>query len=199
MAREPLREITNLPINSEISKTQDVVQLSGNSNVVQKRPQPVRSNQGNPTINFSEYQQRLLEEIKKNPQVMKLFKIIFNDYPILVNKEYRLSSPHATHRQKDQGRKVTMERLKLEAFIEEQICIISGIDIKSIIDNSMNRDGVQELSTETQENSDDEILSQMIEKETEEFIKSQDEKIESKEVTKKKATKKKVTKKTAKK
>jgi hypothetical protein len=131
MPKEEYREVTHLPTSGEVTGQSDVVHLTGNP-VVQRKPVPVKSDPNHPMINMSDYQKQLLEEIKKRPEIMKLFKSIFQDYPLLVTREYRMSSPTASRRQKLKSREVSMERLKMEAFIEESICRLAGINVNEI-------------------------------------------------------------------
>jgi hypothetical protein len=132
-------------------------------------------------LNLSDYQKQLLDEIKKRPEIMKLFKTIFQDYPLLVTREYRMSSPAASRRQKLKTREVSMERLKMEAFIEEVICKLAGIKVNQIA--AENLDKPELSSEEVEEVIDAEVALQ--------------EEVKAK--TTKKTTKKKTTKKSKKK
>lgn len=79
---------------------------------------------------MSEYQKQLLEEINKQPKLIKLFTAIFNDYPKLIRKEFVQTEASQSRRQKEDGLKTRRVRLSIEAFIEEQICMLAGISIK---------------------------------------------------------------------
>lgn len=185
MSVEPYKNATHLPTQSEVSRQSDVVHLTGNP-MVQKQVPQIKSDPESPSINLSEYQKQLLDEIKRRPDVMNLFRQIFQQYPQVVAREYRLTSPHATKRQNLNGRKATLERLQLEADIEEQICKLSGIDINQIkADN-----------TESVEKTQEEVEEAVIEEEvTPVDIKEEPVKKTKKKSTKKKSSKKKTTKK----
>ena len=86
--------------------------------------------QAQQAVEMSEYQKNLLEEIKKNPELVQLFKVIFDEYPKMVRAEMTQRNPHASRRQKQQGQRTTMMRLKMEAYIEATICKFAGIEVK---------------------------------------------------------------------
>jgi hypothetical protein len=67
---------------------------------------------------------------------MKLFSVIFQQYPAVVVAEFRQTSPHSTNRQKLEGQKTTGVRLQIEAFIEEQISKLAGIDVEKLMDEA---------------------------------------------------------------
>lgn len=77
------------------------------------------------------YQKLLLEEIKNNKDLMHLFKVIFDDYPSLVIQE-REALKGATNRRQRKGIELGSLRMKMEAYIEEKIAILSGIDIEGM-------------------------------------------------------------------
>jgi len=175
-------------MKSELTGQSDVIHLTGEPQapqrkIVKRQAAPVRSDPQNPTINLSDYQKRLLEEINKRPEIMKLFKVIFQEYPTRINLEYRLTSPHATRRQKMQGQKVALERLRIEAFIEEQVCKLAGININEIAAEN----------TEKPEVTDKELQAAMEEEAVVQAVAEVE--AEAKKTTKKKTTKKKTSKK----
>jgi len=140
----PYSDTTDLSMQSEKSGLEDVIHLTGQPQVVQRQPAPIKTDPDHPMINMSEFQKQLLSEINKRPEIMKLFKVIFQEYPIMVTKEFRLSSVHATHRQKIQRHNVSMERNKLEAWVEQEICKLSGIDINAIASDNIEKSEVTE-------------------------------------------------------
>jgi len=144
MGREPYRDTTNLSLKSEKTGQSDVTHLMGQPQVVKRQPAPVKSDPDHPMINMSDYQKQLLKEIESRPEIMKLFKVIFQDYPVLVNKELRMTSAHSTNRQKIQGHKVAMQRLQVESWIEDQICKLAGIDTNKIAAENLDKPEVTE-------------------------------------------------------
>ncbi len=125
--KEPYKDVTHLPFQSELTNPEDVVHLMGN-----EPKSPVKAPAPNPSINMSEYQQMLLEEIKKRPPVASLLAMIFNQYPQIVTKEFRQTSHSASPRQRKAARQTVMDRLTLEVAMEESICKLAGIDLNAL-------------------------------------------------------------------
>jgi hypothetical protein len=189
MPKEPLRDVTHLPTDGQVTRQRNVVNLT--PNVPQKRRQVerVKSTPAQPTINLSEYQKQLLAEINNRPEVMNLFRMIFQQYPQLVTREFRLSSSSATKRQRQRKKMVVMQRLKMEADIEEQICRLAGIDLNQIqadnVDNPELTEGEVEQAVIEEENTPVDIKD-----EPEKTTKKKTRKKSSKKTTKKKTNKK---------
>lgn len=83
-------------------------------------------------VKFTSYQKKLLEEINKNPELVKLFKVIFKDYAQILRKEMSQRNPNASRRQQQAGIKTTETRLKIESYIEACICKLSGINLETL-------------------------------------------------------------------
>lgn len=185
MVVEPYKSTNHLPMSGEVTGQSGVVHLTPHgTSQPRKTATPVKSDPEVPTIDLSEYQRKLLEEIQKNPALTNILQMIFRKYPELIIKEYRLTSPNATKRQKLNGRKVSMERLRLEADLEQQLCRLAGIDVNE----------VKASVTQQPERTVEEVEEAIIEEEnTPVDIKEPEKKVTKKKPTKK--SKKKTTKK----
>lgn len=179
MSVEPHREVTHLPTDGQVVRQGEVTHITGPQ--LSNPKAPVKSDPQHPAIDLSSYQKQLLEEIKKRPEIMSLLNMIFREYPALVIKEFRMTSPNASQRMKRNGRKVSMDRLNLEATVEELVCRIAGIDINQIASDNLDKP----------EKTADEVEDAVIEEEN--------TPVDIQEPAKKKTTKKKVAKKTTKK
>jgi len=183
MPKEPLNDVTHLDMKQDVTKQQDVTSLTPDTRVTNTSRKPMTRPKKQPIV-LSTRQERLLEKIKQRPEVMGLLQVIFQKYPGLVNREMRLNSPHVTARQRTKGREVTAERLRMEAWIEAQICTIAGINVDDVPETPE--------TPETPEMTQEQVV---------EAVAIESEPVKKK-VTRKKAkkkTKKKVTKKTSKK
>ena len=98
--------------------------------MVQKSVQPIENQIQSPRI--SPYQKALLAELKKRPEVMNLLTAIFRHLPALVVKEFRQTNDTSSDRQKRLGFETMRERLKCEAWIEEEIAKLAGIPIAQL-------------------------------------------------------------------
>jgi hypothetical protein len=77
------------------------------------------------------YQRALFLEINNKPDLMHLFKVIFGDYPQVVLAEQKFTAA-ATKRRKQKGMELTLLRLKMEAYIEERLAKLAGIDVDGL-------------------------------------------------------------------
>lgn len=77
------------------------------------------------------YQRALFLEINNRPDLFHLFKVIFQDYPQVILTEEKFSRG-ATKRKRSKGVELTLLRLKMEAYIEEKLAKIVGIDVDSL-------------------------------------------------------------------
>lgn len=133
-----------IPTQSEVSKSPSHIPLTSNHSPVPNyqsakstpMPQGVPQPQPVPEVNLNPYQRRLLEELKKTPDVMKLMGVIFHQYPTMVVKEMRQTNPNATARQRQAGRETQKTRLNMEAFIEEEIAKLAGIDVEKLLEEA---------------------------------------------------------------
>ena len=80
---------------------------------------------------LSQYQNALLEEMKKNPELMEFCKTIFKDYSGIVFEESKLRTAQ-TNKNKDAYRIASKARMNIEAFIEKRLCALYGIDVDKI-------------------------------------------------------------------
>lgn len=80
---------------------------------------------------LSAYQQGALNEMKKNPRLMKLLGTIFRDYPAIIIEEVKLRSA-VTSKNKKAMDIATKARLNLEAFVEKEICEFAGVNLEGV-------------------------------------------------------------------
>lgn len=83
------------------------------------------------TPTLSDYQEKLLHEMRKNPQLMKLLSTIFKDYPSIIIEEFKLGKA-VTGKNQKAAVLATKARLNLEAFVEAEICKLYGINTGEI-------------------------------------------------------------------
>ena len=140
----------HLPTTKSFDKGQDTFHLTGEQ-------MPNQSANAKPRVDLSTYQKKLLEVIQQDDRLVKIFQMIFKHYPNMIVTEYRQTHPQATPRQKSKSRETTMNRLKLEAQIEDMIVRLAGIDIENLL---------KENSTDEQTEED---ISEAIEKEHEDI------------------------------
>lgn len=93
---------------------------------------PVK-NQVDPAVEpkLSVYQKMLLNEFQNKPELMQLLKVIFNDYPQVILVEY-MNSKAATKRRQRKSLECSALRMKMEAYIEEKIARLGGIDVDKL-------------------------------------------------------------------
>jgi hypothetical protein len=77
------------------------------------------------------YQRALFLEINNKPDLVHFFKVIFGDYPQIILAEEKFNKA-ATRRKKEKGVQLTLLRLKMEAYIEEKLARLAGIDIDKL-------------------------------------------------------------------
>lgn len=82
-------------------------------------------------VKLSVYQKMLLNEFQNKPEIMQLLKVIFNDYPQVILVEY-MTSKGATKRRRDKSVECGKLRMKMEAYIEEKIARLAGIDVDKL-------------------------------------------------------------------
>lgn len=80
---------------------------------------------------LSIYQKMLLNEFQKRPGLMQLLKVLFNDYPQVILVEY-ITSKGATRRRRAKSLECSQLRMKMEAYIEERLARLAGIDVDSM-------------------------------------------------------------------
>lgn len=97
------------------------------------------------TPKLSLYQSLMLEEMKKKPELMQLLKAIFDDYPKLVVAEITCLKG-ATNRRRNKGVELGTLRLKLEAYIEEKIARLAGIDVDGFAELQKKEDAKEKES-----------------------------------------------------
>lgn len=118
---------------------------------------------------LSVYQTLLLNEFKKKPELMQLLKVIFDDYPKIVVAEITCLKG-ATRRRQEKGIEIGTLRMKMEAFIEEKIARIAGIDVDKFADLQKEEDAkmplekamdlsATKMATEISEEQDTKILA----------------------------------------
>jgi len=143
--REPMRDNVTLPLKSEVGGLEDQVNLSGNQPQRQMAPSPTPVSQAS----LNPYQKRLLAEFQKRPDVMKLLTVIFSQYPATVIKEFRQSNPTSTKRQQKASLDTSRIRLSMEAFIEEEIAKLAGINVDQLMKDAEKE--VKEVKEEKKE------------------------------------------------
>jgi len=77
---------------------------------------------------LSKYQNLMLNAFKAKPELMQLLKVIFDDYPKIIVAEI-MCLKGVTHRRQKKGIELGTIRMKMEAFIEEKIARLAGIDV----------------------------------------------------------------------
>lgn len=90
----------------------------------------MNKNQGDP-LNHPEltpYQRVLVLEMQNKPDLLHILSVIFSDYAKVILTESKFINS-MTKRRKAKGVEVAMLRLKMEAYIEEKLAMLSGIDI----------------------------------------------------------------------
>jgi len=80
------------------------------------------------TPKLTTYQKLMMEELQKRPDLMQLYKAIFDDYPKVVMSEITHLKGVTKRRQK-KGMDIGILRMKLGAYIEERIARLAGIDV----------------------------------------------------------------------
>lgn len=129
--REPYRDRTDINMSGEMSKSPSHIPITST-----RGPGPTMSNptpQHVPQVQLNSYQKKLLEQLQAKPAVMKLMSVIFQQYPSIVAQEVRQRNPNATNRQQRSSRDTTRIRLNMEAFIEEEIAKLAGIDTEQLL------------------------------------------------------------------
>jgi len=122
--KEPYQDVVHLQASGEVTSGSETISLTSSHSGQHQR----QTRQPSPTkVKLSESQKVLLDRLKERPEVMKLLKVIFSDYPQMVIKEFRQSSPHGSRRQQEQSQQTTLDRLKTEAFIEQQVVMLAGL------------------------------------------------------------------------
>jgi len=74
--------------------------------------------------------------MKAKPDLMKLMSVIFQQYPSQIVKEFRQTQANASNRQQRDSRNTQRVRLQMEAYIEEAIARMAGIDIEGLIEEA---------------------------------------------------------------
>lgn len=126
---------SHIPLTSSHGPTPHAVPSYENQRSV-PMPHGMLKPQAVPDVNLNPYQKKLLEALKAAPNVMKLMGVIFHHYPTAVVKESRQTGPNATARQKQAGRETQKVRLNMEAFIEEEIAKLAGIDVEKLLEEA---------------------------------------------------------------
>lgn len=80
---------------------------------------------------LSVYQKMLLNEFQNKPELMQLLKVIFNDYPQVILVEH-ISSKSQLKRKQAKSLECSALRMKMEAYIEEKIARLAGIDVDKL-------------------------------------------------------------------
>jgi hypothetical protein len=80
---------------------------------------------------LSVYQKMLLNEFQNKPELMQLLKVIFSDYPQVILVEY-MTAKGATKRRRAKSIECAQLRMKMEAYIEEKLARLGGIDIDKL-------------------------------------------------------------------
>lgn len=95
-----------------------------------------------PPVSLSNYQKALLTAFQAQPETMKLLQAVFQHYPQLILNEHVCSRQNATRKQRQSLSSIRTQRLKIEAYIEETIATLSGIDIEQL--KALDKPKVQE-------------------------------------------------------
>ena len=152
MAKEIADGHVPIPTQSEMSKSPSHIPLTSSHNPTPAHAVPCYDNarsvpmpngiipqpQRVQKVDLNPYQAKLLEALKASPNVMRLMGVIFHHYPMTVVKESRQTSPNATAKQKQAGRETQKARLNMEAFIEEEIAKLAGIDVEQLLKDAQN-------------------------------------------------------------
>ena len=95
---------------------------------------------------LSVYQKMLLNEFQNKPEIMQLLKCIFNDYPQVILVEH-MTAKGATKRRRAKSIECAHLRMKMEAFIEEKIARLAGIDVDKFaaIQKEVDAAGIKQL------------------------------------------------------
>lgn len=83
------------------------------------------------TPQLSVYQKMLLNEFQNKPEIMQLLKVIFNDYPQVILVEH-ISAKSQLKRKQRKSQECAALRMKMEAYIEERIARLAGIDVDKL-------------------------------------------------------------------
>jgi len=133
MPKEPYQDRTDVRLTPEMSRSPSHIQMrQTHTPGPGGPPQRPQKKVAAPQPNLNPYQARLLEELKSRPKVMDLLGVIFSQYPAIVVREAKQTSPNATNRQKREGRRSAIIRMQMETFIEEEIAKLAGIDIDNL-------------------------------------------------------------------
>ncbi len=106
-----------------------------------------------PTIEpkLSVYQRMLLNEFQNKPELMQLLKVIFSDYPQVILVEY-INSKAATKRRQRKSLECSALRMKMEAYIEEKLARLGGIDVDKLAAIQKEIDEKEKKGLEEKEN-----------------------------------------------
>ena len=193
--RENFQDETPIPLSGEVTEGSEVVSLTPNQKKLQQNMQGTNTIPENPKVNISEYQKKLLEALQEHPPVVALLNKIFMEYPVLIIKEYSQSRPTTTQRQRRASIETTKQRLQLEANIEEEVALLSGINLQKLAESCTEESEPPMTSEEVTEA----IVAEKKIEEVEQVIASDAKKKVAKKKTKKKSKKKTTKKKTQKK
>jgi hypothetical protein len=145
-----MSELVNMGMKSEFSDGSQPVNLMGNPNPQTQRAAR-KAVESNTVPSLTEEQKKLLDEIQKRPEVIRLLGAIFKDYPAAIRDEILKTQPHKTNRQKKAGMDAAIRRLQIEAWIEKEIAALAGIGIPETEQVQEIEDSIDETAEELKE------------------------------------------------
>lgn len=131
-------------------------------NKERKMPAPIKISPEE-EAKLSTYQRMLLVELQSKPEIMQLLKVIFNDYPQVIQVEY-ITSKSATKKRLKKSLECSALRMKMEAYIEDKIARLAGIDVDKLAALQREVDAQEKKLNEATDNMAKEIAQEQDQK-----------------------------------